>query len=173
MDLLKGMVIFVIVVDKGLMVVVVQSLGMIFLVVSQQICKLESCVQVILLYCIICWLILIEVGEVFYCSCVQMLVIVEEVEWWFGEWCDVLVGELCLVVLVGFFGMLIIQVLKLLLENYCQLCLQLFFQDECIDLVVECIDLVICVGNFVDFSLVVCYFGDWSSVFCVVLVYLC
>lgn len=73
---------------------------------------------------------------------------------------------------VGFSGTLITQALKPLLENHRQLRLQLFFQDERIDLVAERIDLAIRVGNLADSSLVARHLGDWSSVLCAAPAYL-
>lgn len=143
MDSLKGMAIFATVVDKGSMAAAAQSLGMTPSAVSQQIRKLESRAQVTLLHRTTRRLTLTEAGEAFYRSCAQMLAIAEEAERRLGEWRDAPVGELRLAAPVGFSGTLITQALKPLLENHRQLRLQLFFQDERIDLVAERIDLAI------------------------------
>ncbi|MFU4000873.1 LysR family transcriptional regulator [Pseudomonas aeruginosa] len=145
MDLLKGMAIFATVVDKGSMAAAAQSLGMTPSAVSQQIRKLESRAQVTLLHRTTRRLTLTEAGEAFYRSCAQMLAIAEEAERRLGEWRDAPVGELRL---------------------------QLFFQDERIDLVAERIDLAIRVGNLADSSLVARHLGDWSSVLCAAPAYL-
>ncbi|WP_134634247.1 LysR family transcriptional regulator, partial [Pseudomonas aeruginosa] len=162
MDSLKGMAIFATVVDKGSMAAAAQSLGMTPSAVSQQIRKLESRAQVTLLHRTTRRLTLTEAGEAFYRSCAQMLAIAEEAERRLGEWRDAPVGELRLAAPVGFSGTLITQALKPLLENHRQLRLQLFFQDERIDLVAERIDLAIRVGNLSDSSLVARHLGDWS-----------
>ena len=145
MDSLKGMAIFATVVDKGSMAAAAQSLGMTPSAVSQQIRKLESRAQVTLLHRTTRRLTLTEAGEAFYRSCAQMLAIAEEAERRLGEWRDAPVGELRL---------------------------QLFFQDERIDLVAERIDLAIRVGNLADSSLVARHLGDWSSVLCAAPAYL-
>ncbi len=163
MDSLKGMAIFATVVDKGSMAAAAQSLGMTPSAVSQQIRKLESRAQVTLLHRTTRRLTLTEAGEAFYRSCAQMLAIAEEAERRLGEWRDAPVGELRLAAPVGFSGTLITQALKPLLENHRQLRLQLFFQDERIDLVAERIDLAIRVGNLADSSLVARHLGDWST----------
>ena len=172
MDSLKGMAIFATVVDKGSMAAAAQSLGMTPSAVSQQIRKLESRAQVTLLHRTTRRLTLTEAGEAFYRSCAQMLAIAEEAEQRLGEWRDAPVGELRLAAPVGFSGTLITQALKPLLENHRQLRLQLFFQDERIDLVAERIDLAIRVGNLADSSLVARHLGDWSSVLCAAPAYL-
>ncbi len=172
MDSLKGMAIFATVVDKGSMAAAAQSLGMTPSAVSQQIRKLESRAQVTLLHRTTRRLTLTEAGEAFYRSCAQMLAIAEEAERRLGEWRDAPVGELRLAAPVGFSGTLITQALKPLLENHRQLRLQLFFQDERIDLVAERIDLAIRVGNLADSSLVARHLGDWSSVLCAAPAYL-
>ncbi|MBG6528026.1 LysR family transcriptional regulator [Pseudomonas aeruginosa] len=172
MDSLKGMAIFATVVDKGSMAAAAQSLGMTPSAVSQQIRKLESRAQVTLLHRTTRRLTLTEAGEAFYRSCAQMLAIAEEAERRLGEWRDAPVGELRLAAPVGFSGTLITQALKPLLENHRQLRLQLFFQDERIDLVAERIDLAIRVGNLADSRLGARHLGDWSSVLCAAPAYL-
>ncbi|ABR83352.1 TPA: LysR family transcriptional regulator [Pseudomonas aeruginosa] len=166
MDSLKGMAIFATVVDKGSMAAAAESLGLTPSAVSQQIRRLESRAQVTLLHRTTRRLTLTEAGEAFYRSCAQMLAIAEEAERRLGEWRDAPVGELRLAAPVGLSGSLITQALKPLLEDHRQLRLQLFFQDERIDLVAERIDLAIRVGNLADSSLVARHLGDWNHILC-------
>ncbi|KFX71577.1 LysR family transcriptional regulator [Pseudomonas taeanensis MS-3] len=166
MEQLKRMAVFATVVDRGSMVAAAEVLGMTPSAVSQQIRKLEDSTQVSLLHRTTRKLTLTEAGAVFYQSCAQVLALAEQAEQRLAELRDAPVGELRIAAPVGFSGRPICAALAPLLQAHRGLSLQLFFQDEQIDLIEQRIDLAIRVGKLEDSSLVARHIGETRMLLC-------
>lgn len=166
MEQLKRMAIFATVVEQGSMVAAAQVLGMTASAVSQQIRKLEENTQVSLLHRTTRKLTLTEAGAGFYQSSAQVLALAEEAQQRLAEMRDAPVGELRVAAPVGFSGPRLSKALAPLLQAHKGLSLQLFFQDQRLDLIENRIDLAIRVGPQQDSSLVARYIGDTRFVLC-------
>ncbi|MEX6501595.1 LysR family transcriptional regulator [Pseudomonas zhanjiangensis] len=172
MEQLKRMAIFATVVERGSMVAAAEVLGMTPSAVSQQIRKLEDSTQVGLLHRTTRKLTLTEAGASFYRSCAEVLALAQQAEQRLAELRDAPVGELRIAAPVGFAGGPIGTALAPLLQAHSRLSLQLFFDDEPIDLVEQRIDLAIRVGNQPDSSLVARHIGDSRMLLCAASSYL-
>ncbi|WP_339486693.1 LysR family transcriptional regulator [Pseudomonas sp. EL_65y_Pfl2_R95] len=166
MEQLKRMAIFATVVERGSMVAAAEVLGMTASAVSQQIRKLEQSTQVSLLHRTTRKLTLTEAGAGFYQSSAQVMALAQEAEQRLAEMRDAAVGELRIAVPVGFSGRHLSDALSPLLQAHKGLSVQLFFQDERIDLVEKRIDLAIRVGPQQDSSLVARHIGDAVFILC-------
>ncbi|MFI8480672.1 LysR family transcriptional regulator [Pseudomonas sp. NPDC078700] len=166
MEQLKRMAIFAAVVERGSMVAAAEVLGMTASAVSQQIRKLEQSTQVSLLHRTTRKLTLTEAGVGFYQSSAQVMALAQEAEQRLAEMRDAAVGELRIAVPVGFSGRHLSDALAPLLQAHKGLSVQLFFQDERIDLVEKRIDLAIRVGPQEDSTLVARHIGDAVFVLC-------
>ncbi|ARU89871.1 LysR family transcriptional regulator [Pseudomonas sp. M30-35] len=166
MEQLKRMAIFATVVERGSMVAAAEVLGMTASAVSQQIRKLEQSTQVSLLHRTTRKLTLTEAGAAFYQSSAQVMALAQEAEQRLAEMRDAAVGELRIAVPVGFSGRHLSDALAPLLQAHKGLSVQLFFQDERIDLVERRIDIAIRVGPQQDSSLVARHIGDAVFVLC-------
>jgi len=166
MEQLKRMAVFATVVDKGSMVAAAAELGMTSSAVSQQISKLEASTQVSLLHRTTRKLTLTEAGAAFYRSCAQVLALAQEAEQRLLELRDAPVGELRITAPVGFAGGRLSRALAPLLAAHRQLRLNVFFDDEQVDLIEQRIDIAVRVGRLENSSLVARHVADWNAVLC-------
>jgi DNA-binding transcriptional LysR family regulator len=166
MEQLKRMAVFATVVDKGSMVAAAAELGMTASAVSQQISKLEASTQVSLLHRTTRKLTLTEAGATFYRSCAQVLALANEAEQRLLELRDAPVGELRIAAPVGFASGRLARALAPLLAAHRQLRLQIFFDDEQVDLVEQRIDIALRIGRLENSSLVARHVVDWTAVLC-------
>lgn len=147
-------------------------MNFLLVVVSKNVVELEVYFKVCLINCIICSMSLIEVGEVYW-QCLECIFDdFEVVDVVFILMQQGFSGLLWVSVLLIFVFICLILVILVFFQCYLDLCLELFLQDGCQDLIVEGIDLVLCGSDWVvDFGLVVCLLLVLEYVFCVVLVY--
>ncbi|MEN0106583.1 MAG: LysR family transcriptional regulator [Pseudomonas sp.] len=172
MEQLKRMAVFATVVDKGSMVAAAAELGMTPSAVSQQISKLEASTQVNLLHRTTRKLTLTEAGATFYRSCAQVLALAQDAEQRLLELRDAPVGELRITVPVGFASGRLSRALAPLLAAHRQLRLNVFFDDEQIDLIEQRIDIALRIGRLENSSLVARHVADWNAVLCAAPAYL-
>lgn len=112
------------------------------------------------------------VGWEFFECCVLGLEDIEYVSVSFIESQGELFGSLCVVVLVDFFDNFFIEWMYEFMYFYFKVQLEFVFNDGCVDLIVEGIDLVFWGGVLFDFSLVVRKLVQSYMVFIVSLCYL-
>lgn len=172
MEQLKRMAVFATVVDKGSMVAAAAQLGMTASAVSQQISRLEASTQVSLLHRTTRKLTLTEAGATFYKSCAQVLALAQDAEQRLLELRDAPVGELRIAAPVGFAGGRLSRALAPLLAAHRQLRLQVFFDDEQVNLIEQRIDIAIRIGRLENSSLVARHVADWNAVLCAAPAYL-
>ena len=172
MEQLKRMAVFATVVDKGSMVAAAAELGMTASAVSQQISKLEASTQISLLHRTTRKLTLTEAGATFYRSCAQVLALAQDAEQRLLELRDAPVGELRIAAPVGFAGGRLSRALAPLLAAHRHLRLQVFFDDEQVDLVEQRIDIALRIGRLESSSLVARHVVDWNAVLCAAPAYL-
>lgn len=132
--------------------------------------QFEGYIGMCLLYCLICKLVLSIEGLVLFECYVLVFDWIFEIEWQYVDGQE-LVGIVCVVVMVGLF-----EVIKLewLVEFYvCYLCISIdfLFDDMLFDLIVECIDFVLCIGIEIGGSFCVCWIVLGMMIFVVSFVY--
>lgn len=173
MDCLIVICVFVEVIDSGSQIVVVECLDMFWVMVLCYFVELEEWVGVCLLYCSICCLSLIDVGVELLLQCCEMFVVVDVMQVIGQICCDSLCGILCIISSLFFVQVWLICVVVVFVECYLGIVIDLQVNSQVVNLVEECIDLVLCIVNQFDFNLIVCCFGECCLVICVVLDYLC
>lgn len=164
--------IFICVVEYYSFIQVVQSLGMQKFMVSWCIVLLEECLGVCLFNCIICKLCLIEVGQVYYECCWQIMYDFVEVEQVVMQLQQVLLGLLWIILLIEFGQMFFVSLLGDFMCQYLQIIVEVELVLCSVDLLQEGVDIVIMVGQLEDFILVVCCLFFISCWFCVSFDYL-
>lgn len=172
MDKLNVLVMFVVIVEIGSFSCGVECLGKMFLVLIKVVVYLEVEFGVCLFECIICSLVLIEVGQIYLevvCQFLEMLCMVgQEIELLELELC----GELCFVVLLLFVVVFFQQVCVSFFEVYLWISLWVDFDEIFFDFSEGGYDFGLCDG-FIDLlGLVVWLLVLNQIVFCVSFVYL-
>lgn len=135
--------------------VVVEVLEQIMFGVSCVLLWLEEKLGVSLLICIMCCMELIEEGEVFLEQVCVILVVMEQVEDMVCMCMCKLVGKLCVDVVVFFMLYCVVLYVGVFCVVYLEIELELIINDCFIDLVEQCVDIVICIGELQDFILYV------------------
>lgn len=171
MDCLMVMQVFVMVVDGGSLLVVVEQLDLLWLVVLCYVVELEDWVGVWLLYWIMWWFLFIFVGNELLLCCCQMLEYFEDMCYVFDMFDEMLCGFLCIMISIFFVQIQLIQVVVEYGCCYLGVVVDLLVLDCIVNLVEECIDLVICMINWLEFNLIVCLLGVCYLVICVMLDY--
>lgn len=164
--------IFVVIVDVGSFMVVVDQLMLFKQFVSWCMMVLEVLFGVWLLYWNMCNFVVIELGQEFY-VCVQCIFVeIVDVEQVMLVCSIELYGLLKISVLLLFGIMYVLLLIVEFLFVYLVVWLNFDLIDWCVDLIGEGFDFVLWIGLFEDLMLIVCLLGVWWMVVCVSFVYL-
>lgn len=147
--------VFVYVVCEGSFIKVVVQLGVFQFVLSYVMCGLEQCLGVCLLICIICSVLIIEVGVCLFDILVLCLVEIEDGLVVLVEYCECLVGIICINVIGYVVEYIVWFRLVLLLQQYLDLKVELVVDYGLVDIVVECYDIGICLGEWLVCDMIV------------------
>jgi DNA-binding transcriptional LysR family regulator len=165
-NMIKGMIVFATIAQKGSMSAAAQSLNLSSSAVSQQVAKLEMDMGISLLHRNTRNLTLTEAGSLFYENCRRVIAIVERSEQQLHDLKGIPSGELKIAVPVGFGGGLLSEPFNHLLATHPQISLNLILQDEPIDIVNQGIDLAICIGPLPDSNLIARHLANWRMLLC-------
>ncbi|QYK00907.1 LysR family transcriptional regulator [Shewanella psychrotolerans] len=165
-NMIKGMIVFTTIAQKGSMSAAAQSLNLSSSAVSQQVSKLEMDMGICLFHRNTRNLTLTEAGRLFYENCRRVIAIVESAEQQLHDLKDIPSGELKIAVPVGFGGGLLSEPFNQLLMSHPQISLNLILQDEPIDIVNQGIDLAICIGPLSDSNLIARHLANWRMLLC-------
>ena len=166
-NMVKGMIVFAAIAEKGSMSAAATQLNLSSSAVSQQVAKLEMDMGISLFHRNTRHLTLTEAGTLFYENCIKIIKIVESAEQQLHALKGTPSGELKIAAPVGFGGGLLSQPLAHLLAAHPQISLNLQLQDGPIDIVNEGIDLAICIGPLSDSNLIARPLADWRMLLCV------
>ncbi|MDL3987638.1 LysR family transcriptional regulator [Shewanella xiamenensis] len=166
-NMVKGMIVFAAIAEKGSMSAAATQLNLSSSAVSQQVAKLEMDMGISLFHRNTRHLTLTEAGTLFYENCIKIIKIVESAEHQLHALKGTPSGELKIAAPVGFGGGLLSQPLAHLLAAHPQISLNLQLQDGPIDIVNEGIDLAICIGPLSDSNLIARPLADWRMLLCV------
>ncbi|MDI5874547.1 LysR family transcriptional regulator [Shewanella xiamenensis] len=166
-NMVKGMIVFAAIAEKGSMSAAAKQLNLSSSAVSQQVAKLEMDMGISLFHRNTRHLTLTEAGTLFYENCIKIIKIVESAEHQLHSLKGTPSGELKIAAPVGFGGGLLSQPLAHLLAAHPQISLNLQLQDGPIDIVNEGIDLAICIGPLSDSNLIARPLADWRMLLCV------
>ena len=166
-NMVKGMIVFAAIAEKGSMSAAATQLNLSSSAVSQQVAKLEMDMGISLFHRNTRHLTLTEAGTLFYENCIKIIKIVESAEHQLHSLKGTPSGELKIAAPVGFGGGLLSQPLAHLLAAHPQISLNLQLQDGPIDIVNEGIDLAICIGPLSDSNLIARPLADWRMLLCV------
>ncbi|MGL4219397.1 MAG: LysR family transcriptional regulator, partial [Shewanella sp.] len=165
-NMVKGMIVFATIAEKGSMSAAAQQLNLSSSAVSQQVAKLEMDMGISLFHRNTRHLTLTEAGHLFYENCIKIIKIVDSGEHKLNALKGTPSGELKIAAPVGFGGGLLSQPLAHLLAAHPQISLNLQLQDGPIDIVNEGIDLAICIGPLSDSNLIARPLADWRMLLC-------
>ncbi|MFB2650183.1 LysR family transcriptional regulator [Shewanella mangrovisoli] len=165
-NMVKGMIVFAAIAEKGSMSAAATQLNLSSSAVSQQVAKLEMDMGISLFHRNTRHLTLTEAGTLFYENCIKIIKIVESAEHQLHALKGTPSGELKIAAPVGFGGGLLSQPLAHLLAAHPQISLNLQLQDGPIDIVNEGIDLAICIGPLSDSNLIARPLADWRMLLC-------
>lgn len=163
----RGMQIFVSIVETGSMASAARQLDLSSSAISQHIQKLEQQLNVNLLHRNTRRLTLTEAGNLYYQSCKESIRTWLNTEQQLSELRQSPQGELRIAAPVGFAACgLLSRPLQQLLQSHDQLNIRLFMQDEDFDWIANRIDLALCVrtGPLPDSSLVARQLAQWDMV---------
>ncbi|WP_133181547.1 LysR family transcriptional regulator [Shewanella decolorationis] len=166
-NMVKGMIVFAAIAEKGSMSAAATQLNLSSSAVSQQVAKLEMDMGISLFHRNTRHLTLTEAGTLFYENCIKIIKIVESAEHQLHALKGTPSGELKIAAPVGFGGGLLSQPLAHLLAAHPQISLNLQLQDGPIDIVNEGIDLAICIGPLSNSNLIARPLADWRMLLCV------
>ncbi|WP_374668969.1 LysR family transcriptional regulator [Ramlibacter sp.] len=173
MDDLRGMAVFAAVIEHGSMNAAARALGMTPSAVSQHVRRLEQTHGVALLHRTTRRLTLTEAGSVFHEACRDLVAAAARANRALELQRDTPSGELRIAAPSGFAGGVLARAFAPLLAQHPALSLQLFFQDERVDLTALRIDLALRVSPALpDSTLVARHLGDWRMVVCAAPAYL-
>ncbi|SUI85819.1 LysR family transcriptional regulator [Shewanella morhuae] len=166
-NMIRGMIVFTTIVERGSMSAAAQQLNLSSSAVSQQVTKLEMDMGISLLHRNTRNLTLTEAGSLFYKNCCKVIAIVETTEQKLNNMKGIPSGELKIAAPIGFGGGLLSEPFKYLLAAHPQISLNLLLQDGPIDIVNDGIDLAICIGPLSDSNLIARHLADWRMLLCV------
>lgn len=165
------MEVFICVVDVNSFMWVVDMFVMLCVLVMIIIQNFEVLFGVCLMYWMMCWLLLMLEGVVYYEYCMKIIVEIVEVDVSFQIGNCKLSGVLC-VYMLSLFGWCIVLLLLLIFwQCYLDIMFELGLFDCYVDLVEEGIDCMIWVGLFEDLLMVVWCIGMFKCVMCVLFDY--
>ncbi|MDR9767171.1 LysR family transcriptional regulator [Shewanella baltica] len=165
-NMIKGMIVFAAIAEKGSMSAAAQQLNLSSSAVSQQVTKLEMDMGISLFHRNTRNLTLTEAGSLFYENCRKVIAIVESTEQKLNNLKGIPSGELKIAAPIGFGGGLLSEPFNYLLAAHPQISLNLLLQDGPIDIVNEGIDLAICIGPLSDSNLIARHLADWRMLLC-------
>lgn len=165
-NMIKGMIVFATIAEKGSMSAAAQQLNLSSSAVSLQVTKLEMDMGISLFHRNTRHLTLTEAGSLFYENCCKVIAIVENTEQKLNNLKGIPSGELKIAAPIGFGGGLLSEPFNYLLATHPQISLNLVLQDGPIDIVNEGIDLAICIGPLSDSNLIARHLADWRMLLC-------
>ncbi|MCU8085530.1 LysR family transcriptional regulator [Shewanella sp. SM23] len=165
-NMIKGMIVFATIAEKGSMSAAAQQLNLSSSAVSQQVTKLEMDMGISLFHRNTRNLTLTEAGSLFYENCRKVIAIVESTEQKLNNLKGIPSGELKIAAPIGFGGGLLSEPFNYLLAAHPQISLNLLLQDGPIDIVNDGIDLAICIGPLSDSNLIARHLADWRMLLC-------
>lgn len=165
-NMIKGMIVFATIAEKGSMSAAAQQLNLSSSAVSQQVTKLEMDMGISLFHRNTRNLTLTEAGSLFYENCRKVISIVDSTEQKLNNLKGIPSGELKIAAPVGFGGGLLSEPFQYLLATHPQISLNLVMQDGPIDIVNDGIDLAICIGPLSDSNLIARHLADWRMLLC-------